>query len=61
MLLSVAAVREVLGMGTLLGIAMPLFSSGLWDKWIIMVMPPGAFFTLAVIVWIARSLRSTGT
>ena len=60
-LLSVAAVREVLGMGTLLGIAMPLFSSGLWDKWIIMVMPPGAFFTLAVIVWIARSLRSTGT
>lgn len=58
-LLCVALVRELLGMGTILGIAMPLFSSGLWDKWIIMVMPPGAFFTLAIIVWIARSIRGT--
>lgn len=57
-LLCVALVRELLGMGTVAGIAMPVFSSGLWDKWIIMVMPPGAFFTLAVIVWIARSIRS---
>jgi Na+-transporting NADH:ubiquinone oxidoreductase subunit D len=56
-LLCVALVRELLGMGTILGLAMPLFSSGLWDKWIIMVMPPGAFFTLAIIVWIARSIR----
>jgi Na+-transporting NADH:ubiquinone oxidoreductase subunit D len=56
-LLCVALVRELLGMGTILGIAIPVFSSGLWDKWIIMVMPPGAFFTLAVIVWIARSIK----
>lgn len=56
-LLAVAVVRELFGMGTLLGIAMPFFSTNLWDRWIIMVMPPGAFFTLAVIVWIMRSIE----
>jgi len=56
-LISVAIVRELLGMGSLLGIPMPFFSSSLWDRWIIMVMPPGAFFTLAVIVWIARTVQ----
>jgi hypothetical protein len=45
-------------MGSLLGIAMPFFSSVSWDRWIIMVMPPGAFFTLAVIVWLARTIQS---
>jgi Na+-transporting NADH:ubiquinone oxidoreductase subunit D len=44
-------------MGSLLGIPMPLFSSALWDRWIIMVMPPGAFFTLAIIVWLARTIQ----
>ena len=57
-LLCVAVIRELLGMGTLLGIPVPLFSSPLWDRWIIMVMPPGAFFTLAVIVWLARSVQA---
>jgi Na+-transporting NADH:ubiquinone oxidoreductase subunit D len=57
-LLAVAVVRELFGMGTLLGIAMPFFSTNLWDRWIIMVMPPGAFFTLAVIVWIMRSIEA---
>jgi Na+-transporting NADH:ubiquinone oxidoreductase subunit D len=57
-LIAVAFVRELLGMGSLLGIPVPFFSSMLWDRWIIMVMPPGAFFTLAVIVWLARSLQS---
>ncbi|MBE0433138.1 NADH:ubiquinone reductase (Na(+)-transporting) subunit D [candidate division WOR-3 bacterium] len=56
-LVSVAIVRELLGMGSLLGVAMPFFSSSLWDRWIIMVMPPGAFFTLAVIVWFARTAQ----
>lgn len=55
-LICVAAVRELLGMGSLLGVPIPFFSSSSWDRWIIMVMPPGAFFTLAVIVWIARSV-----
>ncbi|KPK64818.1 NADH:ubiquinone oxidoreductase [candidate division WOR_3 bacterium SM23_42] len=56
-LLCVAVIRELLGMGTLLGIPIPFFSSALWDRWIIMVMPPGAFFTLAVIVWLARTVQ----
>ena len=55
-LLLIAAVRELLGMGTLLGVAMPYFSSPYWDKWIIMVMPPGAFFTLATVLWVLRSI-----
>ncbi|MDH4210103.1 MAG: NADH:ubiquinone reductase (Na(+)-transporting) subunit D [candidate division WOR-3 bacterium] len=56
-LICVAVVRELLGMGSLLGIPMPFLSSSMWDRWIIMVMPPGAFFTLAVIVWIARTIQ----
>lgn len=58
-LLAVSVVRELLGMGSILGIPMPFFSSALWDRWIIMVMPPGAFFTLAVIVWVFRSIQAT--
>ncbi|MGB3341671.1 MAG: Rnf-Nqr domain containing protein [bacterium] len=54
-LLAVAVIRELFGMGAILGISMPFFSSNLWDRWIIMVMPSGAFFTLAIIVWIFRS------
>lgn len=56
-LLLIAAFREVLGMGTFLGIAVPYFSSPLWDKWIIMVMPPGAFFMLAIVVWVMREIQ----
>ena len=54
-LVCIAVVRELLGMGTILGMAVPYFSTG-WDKWIIMVMPPGAFFTLACVIWICRSV-----
>ncbi|MBN1556816.1 MAG: NADH:ubiquinone reductase (Na(+)-transporting) subunit D [Lentisphaerae bacterium] len=54
-LLAIAVPRELLGMGTILGAAVPYFSGPYWDKWIIMVMPPGAFFMLAVAVWVFRS------
>lgn len=57
-LLLIAVPRELLGMGTLLGYAMPYFSGPYWDKWIIMVMPPGAFFMLAFAVWLFRSIQS---
>ena len=56
-LLIIATFREVLGMGTFLGFSVPYFSSQYWDKWTIMVMPPGAFFMLAIIVWIFRSIQ----
>ena len=56
LLLAIAFFRELLGMGTILGVEMPYFS-GAWDKWIIMVMPPGAFFALACIIWVCRSIK----
>jgi Na+-transporting NADH:ubiquinone oxidoreductase subunit D len=54
-LLLIAVPRELLGMGTILGVNMPYFSSPYWDQWIIMVMPPGAFFMLASMLWLFRS------
>ncbi len=56
-LLIIASFREVLGMGSFLGMPVPYFSTPLWDKWIIMVMPPGAFFMLAFVVWIMREIQ----
>jgi Na+-transporting NADH:ubiquinone oxidoreductase subunit D len=58
-LLIIAIFRELLGMGTLLGFSVPYFSGPYWDKWIIMVMPPGAFFMLAIVTWIFRSIQLT--
>jgi len=57
-LLLIATFREILGMGTFLGFAVPYFSGPNWDKWIIMVMPPGAFFMLGIVVWVLRSIPS---
>lgn len=56
-LLIISVIREILGMGSILGIPVPYFSSAMWDKWIIMVMPPGAFFVLAIMIWICRSIK----
>ncbi len=57
-LVAISVIRELLGMGTILGFAMPYFSGEHWDKWVIMVMPPGAFFTLACMIWLCRSIKS---
>jgi len=57
-LLIVAGLRELFGMGTFLGLTVPYFSGPYWDKWIIMVMPPGAFFVLAIVVWVFRSIQT---
>ncbi len=56
-LLIIATIRELLGMGTILGYPMPYFSGPYWDKWIIMVAPPGAFFMLGVVTWVFRSIE----
>ena len=56
-LLIIATFREVLGMGTFMGFSVPYFSGPGWDKWIVMVMPPGAFFMLAVVTWIFRTAQ----
>ena len=56
-LIIIAIFREVLGMGTFMGFSVPYFSGPYWDKWIIMVMPPGAFFMLSLVIWVLRSVQ----
>lgn len=52
-LLSIAAVREILGFGTIYGIKiMPSF----FTNWTIMVMAPSGFFMLAIFIWIAKGV-----
>ncbi len=46
-LASIAGVREILGTGMFFGLrVMPLT----WPDWVIMVLPPGAFFTLGLLL-----------
>jgi len=52
-LVSVAVVRELLGFGTILGLQ--VMPEG-FTKWVVMAMAPGAFFVLAIFIWIGRSL-----
>ena len=52
-LLAIAFVREGMGFGTWFGYPIP--GRDVWfHSWTIMVMPPGAFFLLALAVWAAR-------
>ncbi|HUS90256.1 MAG TPA: Rnf-Nqr domain containing protein [Phycisphaerae bacterium] len=73
-LLFVAVVREVLGFGTVLKntawetVVLRGWEPGVhetwWRSWTILVIPPGAFFVLAVAVWIAKAYdlrRQAGT
>ncbi len=52
-LLLIATVREAMGFGTLFGL--PVLGSW-WTPWVIMVLAPGAFFVLAIYIWILRSV-----
>jgi Na+-transporting NADH:ubiquinone oxidoreductase subunit D len=60
-LIVIALIRELLGFGTLLKntaweiTLLPATTETIWRHWTIMVMPPGAFFILALAVWAARS------
>ena len=50
-LIIIAMARELLGAGTLWGF--PVFGDW-WTSWSIMIMPPGAFFMLAVFIWVVK-------
>jgi len=50
-LLIIASVREVLAFGTLFNYQ--VMPAG-FEKWIVMAMAPGAFFLLAIYIWIFR-------
>jgi len=46
-LVAVGTVREILGNGTWLGFPVPPFTA---HPWIIMILPPGAFITLGLLI-----------
>lgn len=50
-LMAIAVVRELLGSGTFWGLR--VMPAG-WVNWSIMVMAPGAFFTLAIFIWAVK-------
>lgn len=50
-LLAIAIIREIMGSGTLMGIQI---MGGWWVNWSIMVMASGAFFVLAIFIWIVK-------
>lgn len=51
-LASIAGVREILGSGSFFGLT--IFPEGMWANWGIMVLPPGAFLTLGVLLAITE-------
>lgn len=53
-LLGISFIRELMGFGTIFGI--PVLGDW-WTKWTIMVMPPAAFFILAIFIWIFNSKK----
>jgi Na+-transporting NADH:ubiquinone oxidoreductase subunit D len=52
-LLALSIVREILAFGTLLGFQVTPDS---WTNWVVMAMAPGAFFVMAVYMWIMRTI-----
>jgi Na+-transporting NADH:ubiquinone oxidoreductase subunit D len=53
-LLVISFVRELLGFGTLFGITI---LGEWWTSWTLMIMPPGAFFVLATVIWVAKGIQ----
>jgi Na+-translocating ferredoxin:NAD+ oxidoreductase subunit E len=56
-LLTMGTVRELLGSGTLLGF--PVFGER-FEPWVIMVLPPGGFLTLGIILLLVAWRRERG-
>lgn len=54
------AVREILGMGTIFGFDIPVFTD-IWVPWTIMVLPAGAFLTLGILLAIINYLSGTNS
>ena len=54
-LLMISFVRELLGFGSVFGINL---LGANWTAWTLMIMPPGAFFMLGLLIWINNSRKS---
>lgn len=52
-LLAIAFFRELLGFGSLFGIQL---LGDKWIPWTLMIMPPGAFFMLGIVIWSTHKL-----
>ncbi len=62
-LMSIATVREILGFGTWFGKwlgwrVIPATSETVWAPWIIMILPPGAFLTLGLLLGLFNVLTA---
>lgn len=56
-LLAIAFVREILAFGSLFGIQI---LGDWWTPWTLMIMPPSAFFLLAIVIWITHNIQNKG-
>lgn len=56
-LLMISFVRELLGFGSVFGINL---LGANWTAWTLMIMPPGAFFMLGIMIWINNSRKAEG-
>ena len=56
-LLSIAVVREILAFGSLFGIQI---LGDWWTPWTLMIMPPSAFFLLAIVIWVTHNIQNKG-
>lgn len=57
-LLVIAFFRELLGFGSLFGVK--VFGDN-WVNWVFMIMPPGAFFMLAILIWTVNHISLSKT
>ncbi len=56
-LLSIAVVREILAFGSFFGIQI---LGDWWTPWTLMIMPPSAFFLLAIVIWVTHNIQNKG-
>ena len=54
-LLVIAFVRELLAFGSLFGIQI---LGDWWTPWTLMIMPPSAFFLLAIVIWVTYNIQN---
>ncbi len=53
-LLGISFIRELMGFGSVFGVQV---LGDWWTRWTIMVMPPSAFFLLAIFIWVFNSKK----
>ncbi|MBP7275927.1 MAG: electron transport complex subunit RsxE [Kiritimatiellae bacterium] len=62
-LCTIASVREILGFGTWFGQwlgwrVIPVANPEVWSNWVVMILPPGAFLTLGLLMGLANVIQA---